>query len=226
MLIAEIGNNHFGDMTKAKALIRAASDSGADLVKGQAFSSIDLYGGSMPNEFYDDCEFRDDELLELIDYARTVGTELFFSIFSPGFEWLFCHQDFYKVAATQTRSNKCKQWLKKRDTLFTFVSIPEGIEPPELKRSIPMHVTPYLTTEPNLKRIETLGKHYRRDCGYSDHTVGIRACLAAINTYNCRIIEKHFTLQKDLVWGGKTFRDTVHGATPFELQRIAKELKK
>jgi hypothetical protein len=39
--------------------------------------------------------------------------------------------------------------------------------------------------------------------------------------HNVNCIEKHFTLQKEIKWHGKVFRDTVHGALPRELEVIA-----
>lgn len=49
----------------------------------------------------------------------------------------------------------------------------------------------------NLNVLETFKKNFKTDVGYSDHTLGIEASLAAV-AYGAKIIEKHFTLDKNL----------------------------
>ncbi|QJQ32764.1 N-acetylneuraminate synthase [Sphingomonas lacunae] len=52
LIIAEAGVNHDGDLDKARALIRVASDAGADLVKFQTFSAKRLVSASAPKAEY------------------------------------------------------------------------------------------------------------------------------------------------------------------------------
>jgi N,N'-diacetyllegionaminate synthase len=49
----------------------------------------------------------------------------------------------------------------------------------------------------NLKRMETLSKIFKKDVGFSDHTIGIEATMLAIKN-GAKYIEKHFTLDKNL----------------------------
>ena len=98
MLIAEIGNNHFGSMEKAKELIRVAKECGADVVKGQAFLAKDLTTGSMHHEFYEMCSMNLDQNIELFSYAYTIGIDMFFSVFSDGFEELERLQKYKKIS--------------------------------------------------------------------------------------------------------------------------------
>lgn len=53
--------------------------------------------------------------------------------------------------------------------------------------------TPFEDT--NLNAIKTLQKKFKLDVGYSDHTIGIEASIAAV-AVGAKIIEKHFTLDK------------------------------
>jgi len=49
----------------------------------------------------------------------------------------------------------------------------------------------------NLKAIQTLRTHFNLPSGYSDHTVGIEAAIAAV-ALGATVIEKHFTLDRNL----------------------------
>ena len=49
----------------------------------------------------------------------------------------------------------------------------------------------------NLKAIITLKRKFKLNIGYSDHTIGIEASLAAV-ALGAKIVEKHFTLNKKL----------------------------
>lgn len=72
----------------------------------------------------------------------------------------------------------------------------------------------------NLKNMETLAKIYGYPVGFSDHTLGYSIPLAAI-ALGAKIIEKHFTLDKNLFgWDHKV------SATPDEMNIICNEGKR
>ena len=81
MLIAEVGNNHFGDYESALEHIRVAKECGATAVKFQAWENSELVWGSMPLEFYEQCKFDSMQIQSLIDYGQGLGILVFFSIF-------------------------------------------------------------------------------------------------------------------------------------------------
>lgn len=223
MLIAEIGNNHFGDFEMAKELIRVAHNCGADLIKGQAFRASDVKSGSMPPSFYEQCEFEMQEYLDLIDYARELGNDMFYSIFSTGMDAIEIKQKWRKVTGSQTREGNLKL---KDDKDNLIVSVPLAAAVPRFKKAIVLHVSDYMTSQPNLWHIEDLTNHIGHQAGYSDHTIGAEACIRAIRTFGVHVIEKHFTLKKRMEFQGVIFRDTVHGSAPIEFTAIARELSK
>lgn len=234
IFIAEIGNNHFGRLDYFKELIDAAFLSGADIVKAQLFNPM-LISGSMPQEFYEQCSKIFAHLEEVTAYARAKKIPLYFSCFDA-FEEFDRHQIFKKVSASQARRIfTYKETIKKYeiDRANVFISIPADVNPlPKLKHAVVMHVSDYLPKTPNLTRLGEIQEFYDRieerdptAIGYSDHTVGIQACLDALYQYKVTFIEKHFTLAKNMDWQGHVFRDTVHGSTPKEFFQLTRRFK-
>ena len=222
MLIGEFGNNHLGDLDVAKEYIRIGRESGCTHVKGQAFLAKDM-SGSMPNSFYQQCQFSFDEYVELIEYGDEIGIPVFFSIFSRQMESLSYHQQWHKIAGAQAKLNFND--ISKKDTLRTIISIPEfSILPPVRKAHI-LYVTPYMAADPKLSTILFFKEYYGRPVGLSCHSVGIDSALKAIADFDIPILEKHFTLDKNIIHKGKIFRDSVHGCTPKELETLAGELR-
>ena len=74
--------------------------------------------------------------------------------------------------------------------------------------------------ESNIKNILDLKKRFKFEIGYSDHTPGIGAAIAAVS-YGASIIEKHFTIDK--MGGGL---DDTFSSDPDEFSLLVKELKK
>lgn len=105
-LIAEIGQHHFGDVNTAKCLIRIAHESGANFVKMQALDHLEFKGGSMPREFYRQCDLGMGGYIECIEYAAELGIPIFFSVFGAKYMDLVEHyQDMpYKIAGSQFKS--------------------------------------------------------------------------------------------------------------------------
>jgi len=223
MLIAEIGNNHNGSIKKFRQMISESKSCGADLVKGQAFVYSDIKG-SMPSGFYRKCQFNMWDLLELIDFAKTYyKIDLFFSIFSDEYLLLKDAQKWHKIAAGQLGNFD----FNDNDNTIVSISCSKKILP-ILHHAKILHVTDYLTREPHLERIDELSKVYNRQVGLSDHTIGVDTAIKAIKKYNCNIIEKHFVLKEDknnIKYDGVTFRDSIHAATPKEMEKISNAMR-
>jgi hypothetical protein len=78
-------------------------------------------------------------------------------------------------------------------------------------------VSSYPTAPPdaNLLVIRRLRDRFGVPVGYSDHTLGPLACIAAVALGAC-VVEKHFTLQKE----GRTLRDHQLSADPTDLASL------
>ena len=86
-VIAEIGNNHQGNLDHAKKLIELAADAGVDSVKFQMRSMEELYGKRIDNDASMDLgaeytldllykfQLRDHELFQAFDYCKDLGVE-------------------------------------------------------------------------------------------------------------------------------------------------------
>lgn len=216
IVIAEFGNNHLGEYDQAVELIRAARDCGAHLAKGQAFVAKDIQG-SMPPEFYEQCQLSVEEYIELIEYGKSIGIPVFFSLFSAEVIDVYFAQYYQKISASVYKQGRAID-----DEYTTFVSVPWGEPLLNLRQAHVMYVTPYLTTHPKTKRISDYSLALGRRIGFSDHTLGPNQCFRAIETYGAHVIEKHFTLRRDLYFGGTQFRDAIHAATPKQLEAICK----
>jgi sialic acid synthase SpsE len=221
LIIAEIGNSHFGSIKKARELIRAAHESGADVIKGQAFKADDIKIGSMPFAFYKECELSIHEYIELIDYARDIGNDLFYSIFSNGFDQISMYQNWHKIAGSQTRQGKATDLHDIENMIISVPSESNLLGFPKFKKAELCYVSEYMTKDPCLGNIQLLSKWLGRQVGYSDHTVGIDFAKIAYSEFGAHIIEKHFCLTKNEEFSGVVFRDTVHGATPQEFETLA-----
>jgi len=222
MLIAEIGNNHFGDFESAKKHILAAHESGADAVKMQAFKARDLVGGSMPPEFYQKCQFSFAQYKDLIDFGKERGIDVFYSIFSEELWGLVNYQKYKKFSGKQTaRAITDNKYI---DYKNTFVSFPKDyiMAAVHTLNARPLYATAYLPTDPELFYLDYLAKVSKVPYGYSDHTVGIKACELAVKEFGARIVEKHFTLEKNRAFNGQVFRDTIHAANPDEFYALKK----
>lgn len=222
-IIAEIGNNHFGNILSAKEHIRIAKLSGADQVKMQAFKARDVKG-SMSFEFYNQCAFSEDQCLELVEFAKSqCDITLFFSIFSKGFDTLARTQKLNKISANQNFNGSNPYPLI--DEWSTIVSFGKTTKMYPLEFAQIVYATEYMPKKIDITYITKLKEFYKRRVGLSDHHVGIAACLYASQAYQIHIIEKHFTLEKEKKFNGKTFRDTVHGMDAQELETLARLVK-
>lgn len=208
--IAEIGENHLGDMSLAKNMVRQAAQAGADIVKFQSYSGRDFKDSDPEKEWFKKVELSNEEHFMLRDFCRAQGVEFLSSPFSLERAKFLCRDlglSAIKIASGMMLKFPVLDHLNSCGvkTLYLSTGLADLNEiAAALKHldKIPniylMHcVTQYpcKDNEANLSAIATLRKEFPLPVGYSDHTAGIDACVTAA-ALGARVIEKHFTFDK------------------------------
>jgi len=226
MIIAECGVNFQGDISIAKMLIWQAKSCGADLVKFQ------LYDTPHDHEWHDllkKCQLTKDQAFELFNYGREVGIEVFFSVFDmERLGW--CEEmgvNRYKIASGMNRNRELIDAVTStgKETMLSCLIEGTAYIPwtkfIKVLYCVPMYPTPL--SELRFHRVnfsdKPRGLFHHKFAGFSDHTIGIEASMVALSR-GASIIEKHFTLDKNLEGP-----DHICSMTPNEL-RILVEFSK
>ena len=209
-VIAEIGENHLGNMDMAKAMLVAAAEHGADIVKFQSYRSADTAPDDPERGFFSSVELSDEAHLALRDLAHEKGVRFMSSPFNLDRARLLVEKlelPEIKVASGKMHNTKLLDYLNSRHETVKTVYLSTGMATVDMIRDSLAHlcdiervvilhcvaVYPLDDADANLRAITTLqGEFPNHEIGYSDHTCGIRACVAAV-ALGATVIEKHFT---------------------------------
>ena len=241
-IIAEIGNNHEGDLQLAKELIDRAIDSGADAVKFQTIVP-ELFVSTKEKERVarlKKFQFTTDQFFELSNYSKEREIIFFSTPFDlVSAEFLNTIQPVFKIASgdnnffplidkvssfgkpmiisTGLSNYKLLENLEKRvNNKWSENQINPGLAFLHCITSYPVPLSQsYLGTISSLKK-----KFANIDIGYSDHTIGIDASIYAVAA-GARIIEKHFTIDKNY----SDFRDHKLSADPLDLKEMVSRIR-
>jgi len=217
IVIAEIGNNHEGDIGRAIAMVHSAVECGADILKFQAGTGEGFARQKDQIAFYKNFELGRKGYDTIIDLVHKLHKAVMFSIWSDEFEYIRDVEDFHKIPARQFTTETIRRW----DTKNTFISIPHKITTVQakfcdIKQAVPLHcVCEYPAQDAMLWKLALLKSELGRPVGYSDHCMGIMACRNAIRM-GAVAIEKHFTLDHNQ----SDFRDHVHSADPQQMREL------
>jgi N,N'-diacetyllegionaminate synthase len=244
-IIAEIGSNHNGDMHLCRKLIDAAAGAGAHAVKFQSWSESSLIAREEyeRNPDYSDKKKHFGSLLEMVrayqltpaqhveaqSYCRSRGVAFCSSVFSPEEADLLERLDvpFFKIASMDVVNLPLLAFVARKQRpiiiatgMATLAEVDravatvrgEGNEQIVLLHCVSIYPPEYDTIR--LRNMEMLRQALDVPVGFSDHTLGTSIPLAAIALGAC-LIEKHFTLDKDMAgW------DHAISADPVELRTI------
>ncbi len=209
-IIAEIGENHMGNMDIAKAMITTAADFGADIVKFQSYRGKDTKPDDPERDFFQQVELSDEMHFELKALAQEKGVRFMSSPFNVERAQFLVEKlglDEIKVASGKMHNKKLLDYLNSQHEKVKTVYISTGLSTINMIRESLEHLKniervvifhcvatyPLKDEDANLRAITTLMKEFPNyEIGYSDHTCGIEACVAAV-ALGATVLEKHYT---------------------------------
>ena len=248
-IIGEAGVNHNGDVNLAKKLIDAAKEAGADAIKFQTFKAEELVTrGAVKAQYQKETTSSQESQYDMIkkleltgrdfeglfDYAQKKGIVFLSSPFDKTSVDLLDELGVpaFKIPSGEiTNFPLLKHIARKRKPIIlstgmsTLGEVEEALEvirKEGAEEIILLHCVssyPANIEDMNLKAIETLKYAFKLPVGLSDHSIGITIPIAAVALGAC-VIEKHFTLNKDLP--GPDHRASLE---PDELKQMIKAIR-
>lgn len=237
-IVAEIGNNHEGNFEVACRMVEAAADAGVDAVKFQTFQTKLFTSNADPArvERLTRFELTQDQFRALEQLARKRGL-VFFStpLDLVSARFLEPLVDVFKIASGDNDflpliAQVCETGKPVIiSTGLADLAHLERIAAFAREHGAEGHLAflhcvcayPAPPSDVNLRAIPMLAERLGCPVGWSDHTLGPEACLAAA-AIGARILEKHFTLDKNF----SAFRDHQLSADPAEMKYIVESVRK
>ena len=248
-VIAEIGNNHQGDVEKAKALIHTARECGVDAVKFQKRDNRVLYTRAFYDAPYDNensygatygehrefLELPKSDWFELAQYSREEGVAFVAAAFDEPSADLMAELDIdaFKFASGDLLNVPFLRYVAAFGKPM-FLSTGGGTLE-DIDRAVDailvaneqlcvLHCTaayPADVEDLNLSVITALREHYPElVIGLSDHHNGIAMAPVAF-MLGARVFEKHFTLNH--AWKGT---DHAYSLMPDGMRRFVRDLQR
>ena len=234
-VIAEIGENHLGNTDMAKVMIEQAASAGADIVKFQSYRGVDVRDDDPERDWFGQVELSDEMHFELKAYAEERGVQFMSSPFTVERARLLCEGlslKEIKIASSEMTNHRLLDYVNDHaDVVFlstgmaNLEEIGESLEHlDKVKEVYILHcVTQYPVEDrdANLMAIRTLQSAFPSyKIGYSDHTIGLAAPLAAV-AMGAKAVEKHYTLARTLPG-----TDHILSVTPDELGDMVKQIRR
>lgn len=225
-IIAEIGNNHNGDIELARKCIKAAALAGADAVKFQKRDVDEVFTqellskpqthsrslGVTYGDYRRKQELRDEEFAELKELAHSLGLVFFVTPFDLKSAKMLdaMGMDCWKISSFDVNHPQLLEFVAKRGQpifLSTGMSTVEERDKAVatvlqynkrliIKQCVSIYPTP--NEDLNVGAVATLVERYKPiPVGYSGHEIGFIPTIAAV-TLGARSVERHFTLDKAL----------------------------
>lgn len=240
-IIAEIGVNHEGDEAVAADLIREAAAAGADAVKFQTFE-IHNYISTVQRERFERTQrfqLTREAFARLADLAKQLGVIFFSTPFHMhDADFLDTIAPIFKVSSGDlTFLPLIRQVASKKKPMIISTGLGTEAEiaaaVAEVEAAWPtvredgglalLHcVASYPTNaeNANLRNIAWMKERFQLPIGYSDHTLGTKACELAVGV-GAVILEKHFTYRKE----DQTFHDHLLSADPDDMAELVRKVR-
>ncbi len=248
-IVAEAGVNHNGDIELALKMIDEARKAGADAIKFQVFKAENLATEYAPKAKYQvvndrssrsqyemlkKLELSEEEFRELYRYARDRG--LIFLATPYDFESVDLLEEMgvpaYKVSSSDLTNIPFLEYIAEKGKpvilstgMATLGEVEEAVNTVRNTGNNQIILLHCITSYPadieklNLRAIQTLREAFKLPVGFSDHSLGIYAAIAAV-ALGAVMIEKHFTLDKNLPGP-----DHKASLTPVELREMIRAIR-
>lgn len=234
LLIAEIGENHAGLPELAHRMIEETARVGADIVKFQSYRGEDVDPADPEREWFSRVEVSDTLHRELKRRAEGLGLEFLSSPFTLERGRFLCEGlglRSIKIASSEMLNfplldyvNRNAEKVYLSTGMATLEEVSQAVARLNRVEICVLHcVTQYPAedSEANLRAILALRRAFPGlAVGYSDHTLGIDAPVAAV-VLGAAVIEKHLTLDRTLPG-----TDHVLSATPEEFAEMARRIRR
>jgi N-acetylneuraminate synthase len=249
LVIAEAGVNHDGDPGRARLLVEAAADCGADAVKFQSFDAEQLVTPDAPKAEY---QLRSDatetqlEMLKRLELGPEAHRELAAACRDRGLLFLSTPFDepsadlleeldvpafkigsgeltnlpFLAHVAGKGRPMILSTGMANMAEVGEAVSVVRRAGCEEL---VLLHCVSCYPADPadvNLRAMVTLERQFGVPVGYSDHTLGVEVALAAV-ALGATVLEKHLTLDRHAPGP-----DHAASLQPTELRRLVEGVRR
>lgn len=231
-IIAEVGQNHNGDMNLAKRLIKEAARARADAVKFQTiFASGLVADDEVGFKRLKALEFDPWQHRKLSEAAKEAGIIFFSTPFDREGVDLLEEIDVpaYKIASGDLTNLPLIEYVGQtmKPLLIStgaarMEEVEEAIAAVGHKKVVLLHCVsnyPAKIEDVNLKAMIEMEKNFRMPVGFSDHTEGKIASILAV-AVGALVIEKHFTLDKSLPGP-----DHLLSLNPDEFQEMVRKIR-
>ena len=239
-IIAELGSVHDGKFYLAKKLIKKASESGADVVKFQMHiaeeetlenaPSPDYFKTETRFNYFKRTAFNFEEWKKLKKLCKYYKVEFLCSPFSEKAVDILeqIKVDSYKVPSGELTNLPLLERLKKtKKHIYLSTGMSNWreitIATKLLKKNYTLlqcsSIYPCPLEHVGINVLHEMRKKYKCEIGFSDHTLGFSAPLAAAAN-GATVIEKHFTISRKM-YGS----DAKNSIEPQEFSFLTKNLK-
>ena len=226
-IVAEISSNHSQDLNRALSLIKKAKECGADAVKFQLYTPDTLtinvnnkyfkvnhpkWGGQTLYQLYKKAYTPWSWFKKLKCLADDLGILFFATAFDKtAVDFLEeLNVPIHKIASFELidlalveYASSTRKPLILSTGMATMPEIEQAVKVAKKAGAVEVILLKCVSSYPadpadmNLKTISNMKKRFGLSVGLSDHTLGIGASIAAV-VLGASIIEKHFTLSRDI----------------------------
>jgi len=210
IVIAEIGENHYGNWRICRGMVEEVAAGGATYAKFQTYTA-EQFGTD--HQWYDEfklVEMPEDVHFEMQAVCREKGVGFLSSTFTVrSTKFLIDRMGLgeLKLASSRCTDIKLLDYVNSRADQVKTVYLSTGMSTldevsdalkhlDKVEKIYLLHCTsqyPCTDENANLRAMTTLHQAFpEHGIGFSDHTFGIDACLAAV-AMGAEVLEKHFT---------------------------------